>query len=211
MKSLWKKTAAVIIAAGMVAACSMPALAQAQEKTPETSGVATAYAVEAPLSGPCGDGLTFAFDPETGVLTITGEGDMWDFDGDLPWAQLTGSIQKIHIKQMVSNLVAWVTEHEHNLFRSLGDAPQADCKPISAQDREYNADGFSAQFGTHIAGQLVSCSVVSLGACQNGFRHGQHILAADFKIPLLHTFQQGIYNDLFQVVAFLDNRCAKTS
>ena len=33
MKSLWKKTAAVIIAAGMVAACSMPALAQAQEKT----------------------------------------------------------------------------------------------------------------------------------------------------------------------------------
>ena len=29
MKSLWKKTAAVIIAAGMVAACSMPALAQA--------------------------------------------------------------------------------------------------------------------------------------------------------------------------------------
>ena len=95
MKSLWKKTAAVIIAAGMVAACSMPALAQAQEKTPETSGVATAYAVEAPLSGPCGDGLTFAFDPETGVLTITGEGDMWDFDGDLPWAQLTGSIQKI--------------------------------------------------------------------------------------------------------------------
>ena len=78
MKSLWKKTAAVIIAAGMVAACSMPALAQAQEKTPETSGVATAYAVEAPLSGPCGDGLTFAFDPETGVLTITGEGDMVD-------------------------------------------------------------------------------------------------------------------------------------
>ena len=75
MKSLWKKTAAVIIAAGMVAACALPALAQAQEKTPETSGVATAYAVEAPLSGPCGDGLTFAFDPE---------GDMWDFDGDLP-------------------------------------------------------------------------------------------------------------------------------
>lgn len=32
------------------------------------------------LSGVCGDNLTWSFDPVSGLLTIDGSGDMWDFD-----------------------------------------------------------------------------------------------------------------------------------
>ena len=42
------------------------------------------------LSGQCGDDLYWSFDEETGVLTITGSGKMWDFEGgDMPWHDAT--------------------------------------------------------------------------------------------------------------------------
>ena len=35
-------------------------------------------------SGTCGDNVTWSLDPSTGVLTISGTGDMWDFSDDYP-------------------------------------------------------------------------------------------------------------------------------
>ena len=44
----------------------------------------------APASGDCGDNLSWALNEETGVLTITGTGAMWDYDDyadPAPWAR----------------------------------------------------------------------------------------------------------------------------
>ncbi len=41
-------------------------------------------------SGQCGDDLYWSFDKETGTLTITGSGDMWDNEcGAMPWEDVT--------------------------------------------------------------------------------------------------------------------------
>ena len=41
-------------------------------------------------SGQCGDSLYWSFDKETGTLTITGSGDMWDYEGGaMPWEDVT--------------------------------------------------------------------------------------------------------------------------
>ena len=54
-------------------------------------GLAAPVRAEDEYAGSCGDKLTWRFDPDTGLLTIEGEGDMWDFasgvyvPGDGPW------------------------------------------------------------------------------------------------------------------------------
>ena len=42
------------------------------------------------FEGQCGDDLYWSFDKETGTLTITGSGDMWDYEGGaMPWEDVT--------------------------------------------------------------------------------------------------------------------------
>ena len=59
------------------------------------AGGTKALAEEA-LSGKCGQNLTWRFEPETGTLTITGEGAVWDYDNPslTPWAAYSGDIKK---------------------------------------------------------------------------------------------------------------------
>ena len=42
---------------------------------------------ESTSSTQCGNHLTWSFDPNTGLLTIEGEGDMWNFEADLEYAE----------------------------------------------------------------------------------------------------------------------------
>ncbi len=50
-------------------------------------------------SGTCGDNLTWSLDTNTGALTISGEGEMDDYNvGDAPWYALRESIVTVAIQ-----------------------------------------------------------------------------------------------------------------
>lgn len=57
-------------------------------------------------TGQCGQNLTWRYDPETGVLTIEGEGNMWDYDSIklMPWFQYAGNIKKIVLSNGVTSI-----------------------------------------------------------------------------------------------------------
>ena len=69
------------------------------------AGGVVAMAEEA-TSGRCGQSLTWHFDPETGVLTIEGDGGMWDYDNvkQLPWFRYAGNIKEIILKKGVTSI-----------------------------------------------------------------------------------------------------------
>ncbi len=69
------------------------------------AGANTAMA-ETAASGKCGKDLVWSFDPATGVITIEGEGAMWDYDSAklLPWAAYASNIKKVVIKSGVTSL-----------------------------------------------------------------------------------------------------------
>lgn len=60
-----------------------------------------------PGPGKCGDDLTWALDMETGELTISGTGDMWDWGSGSdysPWYPLAESIKKVTIQDAVTGI-----------------------------------------------------------------------------------------------------------
>lgn len=58
-------------------------------------------------SGVCGKDVTWTLDEE-GVLTISGIGQMWDYDGDsAPWASARETIRKAVIGNGVTSIGAW--------------------------------------------------------------------------------------------------------
>ena len=65
----------------------------------------TAGAEGVATSGTCGDNLTWSFDESTGTLTISGEGDMYNYDYyTQPWAQLNESIVNVIIEDGVTSI-----------------------------------------------------------------------------------------------------------
>ena len=53
----------------------------------------------------CGENLTWSFDEENGVLTISGTGDMYDYDaGNSPWAGYESQILSIVIEEGVASV-----------------------------------------------------------------------------------------------------------
>ena len=48
--------------------------------------------------GQCGDTLYWSFDDETGTLTISGTGEMWDFETMGPWEPLYQKIEKVVVE-----------------------------------------------------------------------------------------------------------------
>ncbi|MBQ8767280.1 MAG: leucine-rich repeat domain-containing protein [Clostridia bacterium] len=57
-------------------------------------------------SGTCGDNLVWELDEATGVLTVSGTGEMYDYDGGLktPWYGLGSSVEKIVIGEGVTSV-----------------------------------------------------------------------------------------------------------
>ena len=58
------------------------------------------------ISGVCGDNLTWCFNPETGLLSIEGSGDMWDF-GDLyqvPWSSFITNLKTVSLPDGLTHI-----------------------------------------------------------------------------------------------------------
>ena len=70
-----------------------------------TAGTVTGMRVSFPITGKCGDGLTWTL-KASGTLVISGEGDMWDFADadDVPWAEYRSLIRKVVIEGGVTRV-----------------------------------------------------------------------------------------------------------
>ena len=120
-------------------------------------------------------------------------------------------VQKVEVQQMVTYLVARIAEHQYDLLRALRDAAQTDRETVAAEDREHHADGLAAELCLHILRELISRRVVSLRARQNRLCNCEHILAANFKLSMIHAVHKRIDYDFSEVIAFFDNRCTQTA
>ena len=62
------------------------------------------------IDGVCGDNLTWSFDAETGLLTIEGWGDMYDYDqfdwqiSEVPWRSFCEEIQEISLPEGLTHI-----------------------------------------------------------------------------------------------------------
>ncbi|MBQ3603392.1 MAG: leucine-rich repeat domain-containing protein [Clostridia bacterium] len=99
MKKLFKKSLAVIMAVAMMI-CAIPFTASA-----------------AIYSGTCGDNLTWVLDTETGVLEISGTGDMENYAGfyDTPWRPYLSNITSVTIDSGVTTIGNYAFEYCENL------------------------------------------------------------------------------------------------
>jgi hypothetical protein len=56
-------------------------------------------------SGQCGDNLYWEFDESTGTLTITGSGDMWDYDGGASsWTSFASIIKSVILPEGLTSI-----------------------------------------------------------------------------------------------------------
>lgn len=57
-------------------------------------------------SGQCGDDLNWSFDEATGTLSITGSGDMWDWESNsaVPWYSLRASIKSVELPRGLTGI-----------------------------------------------------------------------------------------------------------
>ncbi len=62
------------------------------------------------FTGPCGDSLTWTYDPDDGVLTISGKGDMWDFwteeepYREIPWHAVAEAITELRLDRGLTSI-----------------------------------------------------------------------------------------------------------
>ena len=73
---------------------------------PNLADLFTLKADAATESGKCGDNLTWSLDTDTGVLTISGTGDMynWHYSGDVPWDSKRSSVKTVVIGDSVTSI-----------------------------------------------------------------------------------------------------------
>ena len=107
---------------------------------------------------------------------------------------------------MVAHFVGRIAQHQHNLLRAFGNAPQADGETVTGQDREDDADGFPAQLRFHIGRDIVNGTVVALGTGNNGFCNGNDIPVTEGKAFAFRSFQYAVGHNVSQVIALTDDR-----
>ena len=114
-------------------------------------------------------------------------------------------IQQVLVDEVVAHLVGGVGEHEDDLLRPGGDAPQAHGEAVPAQDGEDDAHGPAAQLGAHVLGDVADLGVVALGPGHDGLGHGHHVPVVELEPRLLGGGQHGLRHDLREIVPRADD------
>ena len=102
-------------------------------------------------SGKCGDNLTWSLDTETGVLSITGTGEMEDYD-DAPWDSYSDSIETVNIADTVT---------------SIGNCAFCDCyslTEITIPDSVTSIGNYAFEFCSSLTEIIIPDSVTSMMA-----------------------------------------------
>ena len=107
MKRRFKRILSVLLVVVMIVG-SAPLSGFAGLDLPNLADLFTLKADAATESGKCGDNLTWSLDTDTGVLTISGTGDMynWDYSDDVPWYSNRSSIKTVVIGDSVTSIGA---------------------------------------------------------------------------------------------------------
>ena len=117
-------------------------------------------------------------------------------------------VHHIRVDQVIAHLVGGIAQHKNDLLCALGNAPQADSEAVAAEDGENNAHRFTAQLFLYIGGNIVHGGIVALSTGHDGLGHGHYIPVPDGKaiLRLGGSLQNGLGDDLHQIVAAADNR-----
>ncbi len=98
MKKMWKRTLSLLLVVIMLG-CAAPLTASAET-----------------TSGTCGENAIWTFDTWNGTLTISGEGEMEEYDEySVPWVSFRDQIRTAVIQQGVTSIGAWTFGYCANL------------------------------------------------------------------------------------------------
>ena len=105
MKRILKRAMAVALTAVMLLTAA-PLSGFVGLDLPNPADLFTLKADAAAYSGKCGANLTWSLDTDTGVLTISGTGDMyyWDYFDDVPWFSNRSSVKTVVIGNSVTSI-----------------------------------------------------------------------------------------------------------
>ena len=137
MKKIWKKTAAILLAAVLVFG-----VAPIGARSEKTAGTLSIQASAAAFSGKCGANVNWTLDTSTGVLSVTGTGEMTDYayDSQKPWGNQSAAVKTITIGDGVQHIGSHAFQECSKLVsltigdgvESIGEYAFADCTSLAA-------------------------------------------------------------------------------
>ena len=120
-------------------------------------------------------------------------------------------VEHVYIKQVIADLVGGVAEHNCYLLAAECDTTQADCKSVSAEDGEDNADMAAGVLCLYIGCNIIHGCVVALRPCEYRLGDTDDILLADSDIFCLDAVQNALCHDLCKIVALTYDGCSDTA
>ena len=137
-----------------------------------TSGETTLLA-DAPTSGTCGENLTWNFDVDTGVLTISGTGVMYNYY-DVPWHSYDASVKSLVLEKGMTSIGDYAFQYCSSLtdvtipdsVTSIGNLAFDGCSSLTSvtiPDSVTSIGGYAFQDCSSLTQVTIPDSVTSIG------------------------------------------------
>ena len=117
-----------------------------------------------------------------------------------------GILQKLLVKEVVSDLVRGIAEHERDLLHAGSDAAQHDGKTVAGENRENDADMVTAELRFHILGDVLHRRIVSGGTRNDGLRHGDYVAVVEGEMLRLRSGKNAVAHQRDKIVSLTDDR-----
>ena len=141
MKRRFKRILSVLLVAVMLLTAA-PLSGFVGLDLPNLADLFTLKADAAAYSGKCGDNLTWSLDTDTGVLTISGTGDMYNWSSykNVPWYSNRSSVKTVVIPDSVTSIGRWAFGYCESLtsvtipdsVTSIGSCAFYDCTGLTS-------------------------------------------------------------------------------